>query len=249
MVFGLFGGGRELEQQKTALRECAESLASLEERVAHLAHLKIKFADVWPESDIPEELRAKTGTIRQLVDLLTQRAASAKRGLDNFDGAIELMTRQFPLFHRDWKAFVGLLVARQSIASGELSIGLVSDPATVSDCQRALIAIAEGLRDRIRRHIDELTEIKPTFDGPWPEQLDLGKVDTGIRDVSDALDIYRERLREGELVIDSTATLWEIIEMMQASISTIHDYRSQLAMHSLTKHIMGNLKQGQALPQ
>lgn len=149
--------------------------------------------------------------------MLAQRVASAKRELANFDDVIDLMKHELPLVHRDWQAFVGLMVARRPIASGELAIGPSSDPPTVSDCQRALIVIAEGLRDRIRRHVDELTEIKPTFNSPWPEDLDLGKVDAGIRDVSGALDVYRDRLRggQGELAIDSTAKLWEMIETMR----------------------------------
>ena len=145
------------------------------------------------------------------------------------------MKGELPLLHRDWQAFTGLLVARRSIASGELAIAPTSDPPTVSDCQRALIAIAERQRDRLRRHVDELTEVKPTFDGPWPKDLDLGRVDAGIRDVSGALDVYRERIRGGELAIDSTATLWEMIETMQASLATIQDRRPELAVHTLLK--------------
>ena len=77
---------------------------------------------------------------------------------------------------------------------------------------------------------------------PWPEELDLGKYDVRLRDVSDALDIYRERLRgHGELIVNSTATLWEMIERMQLSISAIQDQRGRLAMHSLMKHVMGNM--------
>ena len=216
MPFGWFGGDKKLDQQKTALRECTELLAFLEKRVAHLAHLEATFADVWPQnSGVPEELRAKAGKLRELTDLCAYRVASAKRELANFDDVIDLMKGELPLLHRDWQAFVGLLVARRSIASGELAIAPSADPPTVSDCQRALIAIAEGQRDRLRRHVDELTEIKPTFDGPWPEDLDLGRVDAGIRDVSGALDGYRERIRGGELIIDSTSTLWEMIEMMR----------------------------------
>jgi hypothetical protein len=240
MVFGLFGGSRRLEQQRTALHACAESLAFVERRVAHLTHLKIKFADVWPESDIQEELATKTGLIRQLAELLTQRVASAKRELADFDGTIDLMMRDLPLLLRDYNAFVGLLIARRGIASGELAIGPVSDPPTVSDCQRALIAIAEGQRDRIRTHIDELTEIKPTFDGPWPDELDLGKVDAGIRDVSGALEIYRERLGLGELAIDSTASLWEMIERTRTSNERIQELRAELAVHTLTEHMLRN---------
>ena len=161
MVFGLFGGGKELEQQKTALRECAESLAALEESIAGLTRVKSTFAEVWPESDI-QQFCAKTGKFRQLVDLLAYRAASAKRELSNFDSSIELMRSQLPLLHRDWMALKGLMVARGSIASGELSIELRSDPPSVFDCQRALVALAEGLRDEIRVHIDELTAIKST---------------------------------------------------------------------------------------
>jgi hypothetical protein len=220
MVFGMFGGARKLEQQRAALRECTESLALLESHIVDLACLKIEFAEVWSASDDQKTLRTHAGQIRQIVDLLARRAAIAKRELPGFDDSIDLIKRKLPLLHRDWRAFKGLLLARKSIASGELSIGAVSDPPTVSDCQRALIAIAQGLRDRMRGYIDELTEFKPIFAGPWPEQFDLAKLDVGIRDVSDALDIYRERVRGGELAIDSTATLMEMIEMMQADIPT-----------------------------
>jgi hypothetical protein len=58
------------------------------------------------------------------------------------------------------------MVARRSIASGELAMAPSSDPPTVSDCRRALIAIAERQRDRTHRHLDELTEIKPTQASP-----------------------------------------------------------------------------------
>jgi hypothetical protein len=234
---------KKLEQQKAALQECTESLAFLEKRVAHFAHLEAKFADVWPQDgSVPEELRAKAGKIRQLVDLLAQRAESAKRELANFDDVIDLIKGELPLLHRDWQAFTGLLVARQSIASGELAIAPSSNPPTVSDCQRALIAIAEGLRDRLRKHVDELTEVKPAFDGPWPEDLDLERVDAGIRDISGALDVYRERIRGGELAIDSTSSLWEMIETMELSLQTIQDRRPELAVHTLLKGMFDNME-------
>ena len=114
----------------------------------------------------------------------------------------------------------------------------------MSDCQRALIAIAERHRDRLRKHVDELTEIKPTFDGPWPEDLDLARVDAGIRDVSAALDGYRERLRGGELIINSTSSLWEMIEIMEASLQTIQDRRPELALHTMLKGMFDNVKKG-----
>jgi hypothetical protein len=218
MVFGMFGDARKLEQQRAALRECTESLVLLESRIADLPRLKIEFADVWSARDDPKALRKLAGQARQIVDLLARRAAVAKRELPVFDDTIDLLKRQLPLLHRDWRAFKGLLLARKSIASRELFTGAISDPPTVSDCQRALIAIAEGLRDRMRRHIDELAKIKPTFVGPWPEGLDLAKVDVGLRDASGALDILRERLRGGELVIDSTATLMEMIETMSNNV-------------------------------
>ena len=72
---------------------------------------------MWPKgSPVPEELRAKTGKIRQLVDLLAYRAASAKRELANFDDVIDLIKGELPLLHRDWQVFTGFLVARQSIS-------------------------------------------------------------------------------------------------------------------------------------
>jgi hypothetical protein len=246
MPFGWSGGDKKLEQQKAALQECTDSLAFLEKRVAHLAHLEATFADVWPRSSgVPAELRAKAGKIRELIDLLAYRATSAKRELANFDNVIDLMKGELPLLHRDWQAFTGLLVARRSIASGELAIAPTSDPPTVTDCQRALIAIAERHRDRLREHVDELTEVKPTFDGPWPEDLDLGKWDAGLRDVGAALDVNRERIRGGELAIDSTSSLWEMIEIMEASLDTIVDRRPELALHTLTKQILDNLEKGQ----
>jgi hypothetical protein len=245
MPFGRLGGNEKLAQQKAALQECIDSLAYLEKRVAHLTRLESKFADVWPQtSSVPEELRAKTGTIRRLVDLLEQQAASANRELANFDDDIDLLKGELPLLHRDWQAFAGLLVARRSIASGELAITPSSDPPTVTDCQRALIAIADGQRDRLRKQIDELTEIKPAFDGPWPEDLVLEKWDAGIRDISGALDVYRERIRGGELAIDSTSSLWHMIEQMQTALATIGDRRPELAVHTLMKHMFDNMEKG-----
>ena len=124
MPFGWFGGNEKLEQQRTALRECTESLAFLEKRVAHFAHLEAKFADVWPQnSGVPEELRAKAGTIRKLVDLLAQQAASAKRELANFDDGTDLLKGELPLLHRDWQAFTGLLVARSRSRAASLRSG------------------------------------------------------------------------------------------------------------------------------
>jgi hypothetical protein len=245
MALGWLGDSKKLAQQKAALAECMKSLAHLERRVAHFAHLEATFADVWPQSSsVPEELRAKTTELRKLAELLAQQAAPAKRELANFDDDIGLMNEVLPLLHRDWQAFAGILVARRSIASGELAIAPSSDPPTVTDCQRALIAIAESQRDRLRRHVDELSAVKPTFDGPWPEDLDLAKVDTGIRDVSGALDVYRERIRGGELAIDSTSTLWEMIEIMQASLATIQHRRPELALHTLMKGMFDNMKGG-----
>ncbi len=70
------------------------------------------------------------------------------------------------------------------------------------------------------------------------------RVDTGIRDVSGALDVYRERLRGGELAIDSTATLWEMIEIMESSLQTIQDRRPELALHTLLKGMFDNVEKG-----
>ena len=133
-------------------------------------------------------------------------------------------------------------MARQSIASGELAIGPTSVPPTViglparadRDCRTAP-------RYRLRKHVDELTEVKPTFDGPWPEDLDLERVDAGIRDISGALDVYRERIRGGELAIDfDRVALGDDRDHGRLAFQTIQDRRPELAVHTMLKHMFDN---------
>lgn len=242
MAFGRFTGDKKLEAQKIELRACTRQLESLERRIRSVDAIRADFADVWSDEIGLDDLLAKVRKSRELVDHLERRIASTQSELSNFDGAVEFLKHELPLLDRSWKVFLGLLLARQAIARGDIAGLPPADPPSLHDCQRALTQIADELRHELRGHIDELAEIEPPHDGSWPEKLDIAKIEAGIADVSSALETYRERLKEGrgELTDALAASLMDSIWMMESSILAMQDHRAQLAFHNLTKIALRN---------
>jgi hypothetical protein len=242
MIFGMFGGDRKLEAQRAALRDCTQHLESLEERLSGVDAIRAQFADVWPDEGVPNDLLARVARSRELVDLLALRAASAKRELPKFDESVEFLKQQLPALDRRWKAFTAMLLARQTILQGDVPNIPPTERPSMRDCQIALLGIAEGLYGGLRRHVDELTAIKPRHDGPWPEQLNLANMEAGMTDVRGALEVWRERLGDGrtELPEAANASFMDIVSMLRNSILIVEDHRAQLAMHTATKAALRN---------
>lgn len=239
MVFGRFQGDKRLDAQKKGLHETLDQLAEVQRQIGDTTLLQAGFAEVW--DGVPDDLRLTVGKARELADLLDERMAMARHELPNFDEAAAFLKTQTEGLTQRWRAFVTLLMARQTIAQGEIRSVPATRSASTMDCQRALIEIAGDLRDALRTHLDELTIVKAEHSRPWPELLDLPAMARTVADVDSALDIYSQRLRdEGELIEASTVSLMDIIAMLQARVATIEDQRVDLAADLMISTVMRN---------
>lgn len=241
MVFGRFRGDKRLDAQKAGLERSLDRLADMERRVRDTSMLSEGFALVW--EGIPADLTCELGQAREMADLLAARAAMAKLELPNFDDAAAHLVRQLDQFDEKWNAFVGLLMARQTILQGECrAVEATRDP-DMADCQRALIEMAGDFNKALRTHLDELAEVRPQESGAWPAELDLAAAERSMRDADAALEIYRKRLgEEGELVRKSTVSLVEIITVLQGLVAKIEGARVDLAAHLAISAVMRNVR-------
>lgn len=237
MVFGKFLGDRRLDAQKAKLAESRAKIAELETRMRGADDLYDEFSRVWGDG-VPEDLPRRLGKARELADLLHQRVQMAKRELPNFDEAAALLKRDIPQLQQRWTAFVAILVARKELVGGGSAYPLPGNEA----CQQKLIAMAEERYAAMRKHIDELAEIRPGHARPWPASLDIAMLERHITDIRGALDIYIGRLADGtgELPESSTATLFEIISQLENGITHVEEQRTQLAMDLAMHYVRAN---------
>lgn len=241
MVFGRFGGDKRLEAQKIALNEFIEQFDAIQQRVNDLSTIKAQFADVWPSEGVPAELVSEIEKARNLSGMLVQRASTARQELEQFDDALNFLLGRLPHLERSWKVFMAMLLARQTILHGDAPVVPSTDQPTDRDCHIALLGVAESLYADLRKHIDELGPVKAKFDGPWPELLDLPAMERGVADIRGALDVFRNLLNDHALLPEvSTASLMDIIGMMQNSILKIEDCRVDLATHIAMSAAMRN---------
>lgn len=242
MSFGRFAGDKKLEAQKAELSACAHQLYNLEQRTRSLDAIRLEFADVWSDENGIDKLLAKIKKSRELLDHLERRIALAQGELPNFDGAAEFLKHEIPLLDRSWKAFLALLLARQTIARGEVDGLGPADCPSPHACHRALVQIADELRSELRGEIGELAETEQGLDGPAPEPLDIAKIEGGVAETAGTLESYRERLGDGagELPEAAVAALMDMIWMMESSVLAMHDHRARLAVHNLTRIALRN---------
>lgn len=241
MVFGKFRGDKKLDAQKEGLRQSLDRLVKLEARMRDPSVLAKGFALVW--EGVPADMTRELAGAREIADLLAARAAMAKFDLPNFDDAAALLVRQLDQLDETWNAFVGLLMARQTILQGECrAVPATRNPST-ADCQRALVEMAGDFNKALRKHLDELAEIRPQESGGWPTELDLAAAERSMRDAEAALEIYRKRLSEdGELVRRSVVSLVEIITILQGLVARIEDARVNFAAHLAISAVMENVR-------
>jgi hypothetical protein len=239
MVFGRFQGDKKLDAQRAGLNQTLESLATLEQGIAGAE----AYGEVWDAAGgIPADIPDRLAKARELGGLLAERMAMARRELPAFDDAAVYFRKLVGSIEQRWKAFLGLQMARRTILDGEVKAVAATLHPSVEQCQRAMIEIAWDFHGPLEKHIDELGPVRADFDGPWPEWLDLEKMRIGVDDVRRALEIYAERLGDGqgELPEASTVSLMEMIAMMQNSITLIEEQRVQLAMHLAMSAVMRN---------
>lgn len=222
MAFGKFMGDKRLDAQKAGLAESKAKLDALEAWVRNSDDLYDQFAPVWGDG-VPQELTERLGKARELADLLYQRTLMTKRELPNFDEAADLLARDLPQMEERWKAFVAILIAREAIV-GE---GSAPPMPTNAECQHQLMAMAKERFAAMRTYLDELAEIRPDHEGPWPPALDLPVLEANMADIRGVMDIYIERLAEGagELPESATCMLFDIVAKLENGITLVEDQR------------------------
>lgn len=238
MGFGKFLGDKGLDAQKAGLAESLALLASIERRVEASYDLYEQFTDVWGDG-VPEDLTTRLGLLRKIGDLLDQRVKMAKRELPDFDTSAALLKDGLPALDQQWTVFAAMLLARKTIAEKR---GSPRPEPGVEECQYALIGLVNEALGELRTHLDELTPIRARRSGPWPAMLDLERFERCYLDMRGAIDVYHERLREGQGKMPdvSTCTLMEMLTMAQNSVMVIEDQRVNLAMDSLMRDVMRN---------
>src|SRR4051794_12035002 len=90
MIFGRFFRDAGLKRQKSALAATQRRIAELEQRLPKVASLREHCAAGWDEEQFAG-LASKVGKLKEIADLLAQRAGNARQELPKFDDSVSFV--------------------------------------------------------------------------------------------------------------------------------------------------------------
>jgi hypothetical protein len=239
--FGRYQGDKRALAQRAALAGCETALAVVETSAADLDALHDQHPQAWISSEAVEQADRRLAKMRELLGLLQQRAAVTRDYIDQFDDPVAFLGKELASIGAVYDWYAAITVARALIHQDTGRMITASDPATL-ECQLVLLEDAEALLPEMQRQIDELTEIRRTFPGPWPELLDLAAMQAGQDDAAQALAVYRTHVPEcpGGLPAASAVTMRKISGSLRYSLGVIQDLRTDLAVHMATTYAIRN---------